>query len=892
MPRRPVHSRSRRSAHRRAGLATAVAIAAAATGALSGPALATPTPRHAPSTSTRSLSVAERAAIGRARPRPPRVTDLAPYRDGRLVTLGWHNPDAALFRRVIVRYEPGGSAPRTPGQGTVVRVGSPRASSVTLRHLRQGAQYTAAVWTRDAMGRLSPRTATAFVVPMAPRRSSATLAGRMTDAAGHALSGVIVSLADENDGQTVATTVTGSDGRYLLDAFAAPYEVDVDGSNGAGGDSDESGYLGRYRLVTLVPHRRTTYDAALNRGAAVVGRVTDDSGNPLGGIDAGAEPAWNYVSADVNDFGFAFDDLAQQVTTDANGNFALKGLYPDSVRACFDPNDGTYYPTDVGFGYSQQCAETPHQLHRGQIVDIGSVPLATTPRGAVTGRVTNRAGTGIAGVAVTARLVGRRYAVGYVETGPHGGYRLGGLKPGTYRLCADSSGTTPGSRLGYLSRCRTRTVGITASAVARDRRIVLSPGGAISGVVRAANGAPVVGASVTLGNDFFSFTGALTDAHGRWTISGLRSGRYPICVDASSAAVRGMPFGVVSACTGKGRRALVRRGQLRIGADRVLATGAAIRGVARSAGKPVSGEEVDTGFGGADPGRQADVLTDRHGRFVLRGLEAGSYRLCFFDGWANDVNRQSCSDRRVTTRAGHASRYGTAKLPATGSIDVQVTDASARPLNGVDVAVLTPCRHILCDRSPLIPGRFRVAASWTTYGDGSVTLRGFAPRAYAVCEFGYLAAPARGETPLTGYVDRCTPGYDVHVRGGKVTTITSSLALAGEITGTVTTASGEPLAGAQLHITGSAVDDVPRQILTVYDDPTEPGSITDADGTYAVRSIEPGDSTVCVDPSAATPGDGYEWQCLGASAGAHHGGTPVTVAPGQVTVGVNVSVHR
>src|SRR5579875_235503 len=133
------------------------------------------------------LSAAERAAVERARPRPPRVTDLAPYKDGSTVTLGWHNPDPALFRRDVVRYVRGATAPRTPRDGAVVTLGRRRATTATLTELTAGRRYTAAVWVRDAMGRLSPRDATTFVAPMESSPSRAAITGRITDKNGEPL---------------------------------------------------------------------------------------------------------------------------------------------------------------------------------------------------------------------------------------------------------------------------------------------------------------------------------------------------------------------------------------------------------------------------------------------------------------------------------------------------------------------------------------------------------------------------------------------------------------------------------------------------------------------------------------------------------------------------------
>lgn len=866
------------------------ALTAPVTLAATAPASARPVAAPHPVAASR-LSASERAAVARATPRPPRVTNLAPYKDGSTVTLGWHNPDAALFRRVVVRYARGASAPRSPRSGIAVTLPRLRATTATLRGLRPGRRYSAAVWVRDTIGRLSPRDATTFVAPAAATSAPAIVTGKITDNHGAPLSGVMIAAQDEVDYGVRASTVTDAQGRYRLRLPAAPYYLSADGSMATGGGSDATGYLGAGRDVTLAGHGTLVYNAVLRPGAALTGRVTDGSGNPLAGIDAEAIPAWNYVAEDLDYNGFSTDFPEQQVTTAPDGSFELKGLYPDAFRTCFDPNDGTSYSADAGFGYSEQCADTPHQLHAGGVVDVGSVALTTTPRGGIAGRITSPSGAGVPGAGVFVALEGRRFPVAYAVTGGAGGYTVDGLKPGTYRICAQTSQTVlSASGLGYVSRCRTSHVTVTAGTVARHTHLVVFPGGALSGVVRTASGAPVAGAAVSIGGGFgFDIGGAVTGADGRWTIEGLRSGRHRVCVDASAVApVRGYPDGVIGGCFQHGAKAVVRRGRSRIGVDFQLRAGAAVRGTVLRNGQPARVIAVYSSHGAAF------AFTGRHGHFVLRGLRPGKQRLCFADGWSTSQYRHTCPDHTLSVRAGQLADFATVSMPPSGSVSVSVTDAAGTALNGVDVAVVRPCHRSLCDRSPLLPGqRFRVAVSWTTYGDGSVTLNDIEPGAYGVCLFGYLAAPSSGATPPAGYVDSCVPGgFGLTVHAGRTRTLHETLQPAGEITGTVTDSAGDPLPDMLLRVSGSAATDVPRNIYTVFDDPTEIGSLTDVHGAYAIRSVAPGDQTVCFAHVDSPSGRRYLPQCYGSDPGTRAGATPVTVAAGHVTTGADIVLHR
>jgi protocatechuate 3,4-dioxygenase beta subunit len=844
------------------------------------------------------LSAGERAAVNRAQPKPPRVTKLAPYRDGSTVTLGWHDPDAALFKRVLVRYVRGSHAPASPSEGMAVRLASPRASTATLAGLRPGRRYAAAVWTRDAMGRLSPRNATTFVAPPVGHGAAGTVSGTIVDPAGNPLSGVVVTAVETSQYTTVATTVTGGDGQYRISAPGGRTILGYDGADAQGGTSDATGYTSEGRSVTVLRRRGVSINVALRRGAALTGRVTDAFGNGLSNVAAYAVSASPYVQSDVgNDemFDIVYGDFyGGAAKSAADGSFTIKGIYPDDIQVCLDPSSDAYYSSDDSSGPVQKCVDPPREFHAGQAVDIGTVALTNAPRGSVAGRVTAPDGTGVAGAPVEVARVGRTFGVGYTTTTSDGSYTVAGLKPGSYRVCADTSRTTDSaSGLGYVSRCRARHITIAAGTNAEHKRVVVYPGGSFGGVVRAVDGTPVAGAEIVIQRPRQSEYVATTDAAGRWSVEGMRSGHPVVCVDATSVHVAGHPTGVHSSCYDHRSPFVVRRGKNRIGIDFSLQNGSAIRGtVLAGQGHPLPhvsiyamrlGPSFKDGF----------ATTGSRGHFAVVGLPSARYRLCFQSGLLADATLTRCPRPAVRTRAGKVSDVGTEDLGATGSITTAVTDAGGHRLDGVDVAALVPCHHRGCDHSPLVDQPFRVAASWTTY-NGHVTLGLLRARSYAVCLFGYLAAPQHGSTPPTGYVDRCIgSGFDVQVSANRDTTLTSTLDVAGEITGTVTDPSGQPVRGMRVHVTGSAADDGPRSDFSYdpFDDPTFSGAVTAADGSYAVRSVAPGNQTVCVRATDGEPLGNFVRQCYGGDPGSTTG-TPVSVTPAEVTSPVDLVLHR
>lgn len=844
-----------------------------------------------------TLSAAERAAVRRAAPRPPRVTNLAPYQDGSAVTLGWHNPNSALFTRVLVRYARGSTPPASPSSGSAVQLRSRRASTATLSGLRPDVKYAAAVWTRDADNRLSQRTATSFITPAVHRGGLATISGTITDDTGQPLSGAVVTADNWQADTGPLSTVTDSDGRYQLAVPAAKYFIGIDGSNAVGGAHDATGYLGNGRLATLSPHQHLTLDPALGPAAAMTGTVTDGLGNPVGGVAVYGTPAYPYVPSDVGDFRIIEEFLDGQTTTGPDGTFVLKGLYPDVTQACFDPSTSGHLSTSPSrFGYYLQCEDTPHSVHVGQVIDTGKTALHVGPMGGtLTGAVTSPTGNGIGGVAVSVGPVGRRLVIGYATTDDTGRYSISGLRTGTYRVCADTSAVSSSSTLGYVSRCDTRHVTVELGKTSRAH-VVVPPGGAFSGVVRAPNGSAVRNAWIWLVAKNSEEEMALTDNHGRFNVSGLRSGRYRACVDTTSTRVRGYPNGLSSECYHHRSRFVVRRGKDRIGIDFALRPGAAIRGtVIAGSGHPVHRADVYTNFANGhltDIGTDAYAVTGPRGHFKLLGLRPGTYQLCYDNGTLVGEPRGRCFRRNVQTRPGKVANYGTIDMGPSGSIHALVTDPSGHLLNGVDVAALTPCHGFDCDRSPLFGQRYRVAASWTTYRNGTVTLPDLKPGNYAVCMFGYLAAPRRGPTPLPGYADRCVSNsFDVVVQANKTASVTTALPLAGEVTGTVTDTKGHPVQNVLVKITHSAAADVTTDPFFFGISPPGQAAYTAADGTFAVRSVAAGEQTVCFDAAQARERIGLENQCYGGQPG-KKGGTPVSVTAGAVTTGVNISLTQ
>lgn len=294
------------------------------------------------------------------------------------------------------------------------------------------------------------------------------------------------------------------------------------------------------------------------------------------------------------------------VRSDAEGNFSLPlvGPSPTLVRAAAGghaPAAETFDPT----------AAAPFALRLEAAARLG-------------GRVVDPAGVPVAGARVEATPTDSMH--------PHrpralsaddGAFRLDGLSPGTpYRLTATATGYVPGER---------PFAGVEAEGQ-EGFEIVLVPGAVAFGRVVDADEEPVAGARVVLTPDpegsLLTRLRALVNTRrytrravsgddGRFELADLPAGRFSLAVSASghaAAVVAGIELP-------EGER------EVDLGTV-LLADGAAIEGrVTDGERRPIAGATVSwrTESGNLEVGSIADgtVTSDRDGRFRIADLEPG-----------------------------------------------------------------------------------------------------------------------------------------------------------------------------------------------------------------------------------------------------------------------------
>lgn len=860
---------------------------------------AAPSARATPLATPRPPAVGHRAhwswqARGTQQAKPPRATGLAVYQDGSAVTLAWHNPADRSVAQVLVRYAKGASAPRTPSEGTAVALPARRATTASISGLAAHTTYSASVWIRNRQHRLSRPARTTFTTADRISRRQGHVTGMVTDRENAPLSGVVVRSLDYTS-YTVVSAVTDADGHYTLAVPAGAHLLLFDGANGEGGDSDATGYQATSSAADVPGHGAVTADAALRAGAAVTGRVTDPAGSPVAGVAAYAQPIEPYVFPDQGgSFGagtMIMDGSGSDSVSAADGTFTLKGLPHKALLPCLDPTTPDVSGgVGANSGYTRRCLSSPLLLSAHASHALGDVVLQPQPGGSVRGVVYTSAGAPVGASGVFVYPADRKQPIAYGGTESDGRYRIDGLAPGTYRVCAypySSPVSKAGSdgELGYAPRCRARHVAV-AQGQTSDADIAVPPGGAASGTVTTTAGLPVANAFVIVArSDGRAGALAVTDARGHWTALGLPNGRYHACVDTTEARTAGARYGAIGRCFAKEHAVRVQRGRNRIDVELEVRPAAAIGGrILGSDGQPVPGAAVV-----AFPDHGGSIYfasAGRNGYFDLHNLPPGGYHVCGL-AYGGGRDGQHCRRGLVRTRRATVSRHVDFSFPLRGSVQVSVRDAAGHPLAGVDAAVLAHCRRF-CDRIPVLGHPANVAASKVTHANGMAVLGAVHPGTYAVCAFAYDAARTN-HTPPTGFADACAGGgFTLSVEAGRRSAATVTLPLAGEVTGTVTDAEGNPLSGVQVEVSGSAAADSPN----FFSDGPADDNLTAADGTYAVRSVAGGSRTVCFDASNAQGGSapaGYLSQCVGSAPGRRNA-TPVTVTPGRVTAGQDIAL--
>lgn len=457
-------------------------------------------------------------------------------------------------------------------------------------------------------------------------------------------------------------------------------------------------------------------------GGTISGMATDPFGTPLSGVRVTALP--------VKIGGTS----SSQVTT-SSGTFELSGLDAGDYNVCFDASDMTSGGASTT-GYVDVCwkdiefpgGERPTSLPP---VTVGESPVtgidqAVPFAAAVEGTVRDNEGNPIVGARVAASIEQPSRPSPTAVTDDTGRYRIDGLYPGAFGICASARHATGGSSTtGYLDSCHgggyaqetftgvaepynldpADAVVIGAGVAATGVDITLPSAGRIEGTLTNTDGSPIAGVRVygwgeTLSGMSMEAAGT-TDDGGHYVLdvsdpdgwaNGLFHGtRLPIVpwkvfFSPPTTDYARSYYPHIPAIGGSAWRPAPKITPL-AGAPTVLDDQLPFAGsiggtVTDAAGAPLENVRVRVDIAG--PGEILETSTEADGTYTVEGLPADDYTVCFQPLYATTGGSSQAGYFAACSGGSPASQPETVHLSAGQDLtDVGAALLSASRIQGV-----------------------------------------------------------------------------------------------------------------------------------------------------------------------------------------------------------------
>lgn len=336
----------------------------------------------------------------------------------------------------------------------------------------------------QALGRDGSSLETAVSVGTAPLAFTLGRAGAIEGRVTQIDSGRVVAsvkVTARASGSTVLAR-TGVDGRYRITGLPqGSYRLTFD---------EKRFVLLERREVELAAGETKTLDIALTPAVTLVGRVSDEKGQPVAGARGALAPG------SETRMGMMFRVMGRE--SEANAGGFTSGL------------DGTFRATRLAPGTNQKLTVTHPDFERRVVAGLDLVPgaprplsidIVLSPGYALAGVVKDKEGKPVEGAEVTLNqsvtMTGGRggNVVSFSsiqsvrprgETDFEGRFGFKGLSAGDYDVTVSKSGYT-----------RSVSNGVKAGEGSAPLEVVLNPGASIAGRLVQPNGLPVTGYSVT-----------------------------------------------------------------------------------------------------------------------------------------------------------------------------------------------------------------------------------------------------------------------------------------------------------------------------------------------------------------------------------------------------------
>jgi len=367
------------------------------------------------------------------------------------------------------------------------------------------------------------------------------------------------------------------------------------------------------QLIKLTSgQKKTGISVTLSTGATILGSVRGPTGQSLSGVTVMATTATGtYLRA---------------VTSDASGNYAVKGLPAGKVALRFVGDQSSGYITE--WYDNKSTLQTATLLTVNGEQSLTAKPAVLAVGASISGNITNALKANLGNILVIAKRNNETYT-GYTDN--QGKYSVGSLPAGTYTLAfSDGSGKyLPQSWNNKTGAQSPTTVTVKAGEKSTGKNAILVVGATISGTVRGAGNQTLSDVAVNAYNS----KGALlrmsfTDAQGNYSLPGLATG---------SVAIRISPIGLESYAPewynnkytlATASLVAVKAGQSVTAKDVVLEAGGSISGKVTASAGFTSSNYVLAKQAGSQEGF-ADAVVNPDGTYKLSNLAPGSYKLVF-----------------------------------------------------------------------------------------------------------------------------------------------------------------------------------------------------------------------------------------------------------------------
>jgi hypothetical protein len=465
----------------------------------------------------------------------------------------------------------------------------------------------------------------------AAMQPGATIAGTVTDPAGHRLNGACVGVADQslsvfNFGAFDDIEFT-SGGHYRAQNLAPGlYQVNF----GCSGGGKYYSHWFRTKADAVFPPLLSVpagvtsgINAVMRLGGAIAGVVTNKQGHPL-----------SFACVSVFDARTG-NQLPQSFDQGFVGKGRYKisglapGLYKVQINGCIGKYGGQWY-----HGRRTEAAADPVRVRAGQ--STTGIDAALGIGGSISGLVVARAtGNPVAKVCVDA-FDAASQSFGFAETNKTGHYSMRGLSTGRYSV---SFG--PCSVKGPNLVALTRQVRVTAPHAVTGINARLAPGGAVSGtVVSGSHPQRDTCVEVVPVNPLGSFGFGFTGSDGSYTATGLAAGQYQVFFNDPFCQFGGAQF-ASQWYSGQPTQATAAPVTVKVGAttsniDASLQPFGGISGTVTGPGStPVAGEcvtAIPVGKDFAGTLQPEFAISTNAGGYALAHVQPGTYKVKFSVG--------------------------------------------------------------------------------------------------------------------------------------------------------------------------------------------------------------------------------------------------------------------